>query len=1022
MHRLQPNRRRSWLLGVTAAALLAGAAQAQTTFKVQVGGGALDAALLGLAAQTHQRIFFQDVLVADLRAPRVAGAMTVDDALVRLLAGSGLRGRRINPDLVIVERIPRVAPEKAAVVTAPPGAAGPPTSDAEPSAEDAPNEEAVSTNRTSTLIEEVTVTGSNIRGARTASPVVTLDRDALARTGQTTLAAALRTLPQNFGGGAGEGNATTLSDRLGRNGAFSTGLNLRGLGSNATLVLVNGRRIAGSGTFGDFADVSSIPTAAVERVDVLLDGASAVYGADAVGGVVNIILRRDFDGGEVRLLAGGATAGEPVEGQISGTFGHRWNTGHVLLAYELQRREGLASGDRRFTESADLRPLGGTDHRLTNSFPGNILRTDPATGAQVPGWAIPAGQSGVGLRPSDLQAGVVNLQNQRFGIDLLPRQTLNAVYVAAGQDVGDRLEVTADARYSARRYRLHIAPPTANLTVNRNNPFFVSPNGSASHTIAYSFAGDLPLPTQQGLAENIAATLGATLKLKGDWQAEGYAAFGQEIDEGHNSGLVNSTFLSEALGTTADRPDTPFSAPRDGYFNPFSGRPGANGAAVTAFIGSGFITTRTRNRIVSASLQADGTVLSLPAGAVKLALGVQARRETLVSQGSNFVSGVAALPGARTDVGRDVTAAFAEVRAPLFGPDNRRTGFERLELSAAGRIEHYEDVGSTTNPKLGLLWSPVEDITLRATYGRSFRAPALREIYDRPLNSPTLLPFAGGRVLSMLLQGGNPDLKPETARSWTAGVEWRPSAHPGVMLSATWFRIRFDDRIDRPVQANLTNALSDPALTPFVTRISPGTSAEDRARIAAILADPGTSTINGVFPPESYGAILDNRYVNTAALTVQGLDLAAQHRVTLGEGQLGLSASASWLFDYRQQVTPTSPIVDRAGVANFPVRFRSRVTADYTRGRLGVGAALNYVGRYRDQAGARIGAWPTVDLQLRLAGADHGFARGVDVTLNARNIFDRDPPFWDNPNGVGFDAANADPVGRYLSLQLTRSW
>lgn len=1016
---LKVSKRRSWILGAAAAALLAGAAQAQPVYRVQVGGAALDAALLGLAAQTQQRIFFPNGLVSNHRAPRVAGNLTIDQALTRLLVGTGLQARRVNAELIVVERATRLAPEKVTSVSEPLMGPEPiPSSGALSAIGGAAPIAAASP----TLVEEVMVTGSNIRGARTASPLVSLDRSALERTGQTTLAAALRTLPQNFGGGAGEGAGTTLSDRLGRNAAFATGLNLRGLGSNATLVLVNGRRIAGSGTFGDFADVSSIPTAAVERVDVLLDGASAVYGADAVGGVVNIILRRDFQGGEVRLLAGGATAGEPVEGQVSGTFGRRWDSGHVLLSYELQRRESLSSQDRPFTESADLRPLGGTDRRQTNSFPGNILRTDPATGAQVPGWAIPAGQSEVGLRPSDLQAGVVNLQNQRFGIDLLPRQTLNAVYLAAGQSFGDRLELTADARYSARRYRLHIAPPTANLTVNRSNPFFVSPNGSASHTIAYAFAGDLPLPIQQGLGETLAATLGATLKMGGDWQADGYAAFGQEIDEGHSGGLVNTTFLSEALGTTADRPDTPFSVSRDGYFNPFTGRAGSNASAVTAFIGSGFITTRTRNRIVSASLQADGTVWTLPAGAVKLAVGVQARRETLVSQGANFVSGVAPTPGARTDVGRDVTAAFAEIRAPLFGPDNRRAGLERLELSAAARIEHYEDVGDTTNPKLGVLWVPVDDVIIRATYGRSFRAPALRETYDRPLNSPTLLPFGGGRVLSMLRQGGNPELKPETATSWTAGVEWRPAAAPGLALSATWFRIHFKDRIDRPVQSNLTNALTDPTLAPFVTRISPGVSAEDRARIAAILADPATSTINGVFPPESFGAILDNRYVNTAALTVQGIDLSAQHRISVGDDQLVLAGSASWLLDYRQQVTPTSLVVDRAGVANFPVTFRSRITADYTHGRTTFGAALNYVGRYRDQAGARIDAHPTVDLQIRLAGSEAGLARGVDVTLNARNVFDRDPPFWDNPNGVGFDAANADPIGRYVSLQLTRRW
>ncbi|MCR4532822.1 TonB-dependent receptor plug domain-containing protein, partial [Acinetobacter venetianus] len=154
---------------------------------------------------------------------------------------------------------------------------------------------------TPSMLDEVVVTGTHIRGvAPGASPVVSVDRDAIDRRGFATVADTLAALPQNFAGLATPAATSTGVDTTSQNAGRATTINLRGLGPDATLVLVNGRRMAGAGGRGDLADVSSIPTAAVERIDVLLDGASALYGADAVAGVVNIILRNDFDGAETR--------------------------------------------------------------------------------------------------------------------------------------------------------------------------------------------------------------------------------------------------------------------------------------------------------------------------------------------------------------------------------------------------------------------------------------------------------------------------------------------------------------------------------------------------------------------------------------------------------------------------------------------------------------------------------------------------------------------------------------------------
>jgi outer membrane receptor protein involved in Fe transport len=345
-----------------------------------------------------------------------------------------------------------------------------------------------------------------------------------------------------------------------------------------------------------------------------------------------------------------------------------------------------------------------------------------------------------------------------------------------------------------------------------------------------------------------------------------------------------------------------------------------------------------------------------------------------------------------------------------------------LDLTLAGRVEHYEGVGTTSNPTVGLAWQPVADLHLRATYGTSFRAPALREELDPAIFVPSLLTLGSDRIRTLILDGGNPGLKPETAQTWTLGADFSPARWPGLTLGVTGFDVTFKNRIGTPVQQNISRALSDPTLTSFVTRINPLANAADLAKITALLANPAVTTLNGVFPPTAFGAIADNRYVNTTTLEVSGLDLTGGYRFERGKDAFVLGANATYLFRYDQQVTPTSPVVDDVNVANFPVRFRGRLTADWTRGRVTTGLAFNYVGAYHDALGARIGDQPTVDVQLHLAPPDHGVMRGIATLLNVRNLFDKDPPFYNNPVGIGYDAANADPIGRYVSIQLIRRW
>jgi outer membrane receptor protein involved in Fe transport len=1017
--------RRRLFAGLAVAALLAGQAHADTSYAIDLPAGPLEPALLSLAKQTRQQVFFSKAMVAGRHAPALHGRYTPDQALAALLAATDISASRAGPHLLVLQRTPpapaprqpaREADAERPFVTA---AQGRVPDEAQAIAPTGP----VARPAPATEVEAVEVTGSHIRGAPPASPLLVLSAADLERTGQPTLVDALRTLPENFGGVAGEGNSLTGADQVGRNTTFGSAMNLRGLGNGATLVLINGHRASGSGTFGDFVDISTLPTAAVERVEVLLDGASALYGSDAVAGVVNIVLRHDYDGWRSGMLAGTSTQGGAEVGRFSQLAGRRWRGGGILFSYELQRREPLRDADRAFSRSADLRPFGGTDFRLTNSFPGNILKNDPVTNALVAGFAIPAGQNGVGLKPGDLQSGVVNLHNPRLGEDLLPRQTLNAVYLAADQEVGERLQLTADARYSSRRFKARFPLAATTLTVGRSNPFYVAPAGAATESIAYSFAGDLPNPVSAGTSETLGFTAGGRLKLAGGWRAQANASFAQEIDEFRSSHFSNSLFLNEALGNIPDNPATSYSPARDGYFNPFTGIPGSNSSTVMAFIGRGSQWGRSRNQVASVDLEADGALLQLPGGALKLAVGAQARRETLVRSGMNWLSSLTPVPiSFGTDAGRTVTAVFAEARAPLFGPSNARPGLQRLELTLAARVEHYQLVGTTANPMAGLVWAPSSDLEVRGTYSRSFRAPALRELHDPAGLNPVLLSQGAVRVRTLQLTGGNPTLDPETAKSWTGGLDFHPARWPGLTLALTGFDVRFHNRVDRPASVNIANALTDPALSTFVRFISPATNAADLALITAVLQSAPLLNVNTAFLPTEYGAIVDIRYVNTTTLHVRGLDLTGRYAFDVGGDRVALAGNATYLLDYDQQFTPTSAVVKRVNVANFPLRFRARATADWSRGPLTLGGALNYTGAYHDSSGVKIGDNPTIDLQARLAPADSGVMKGLSVVFNVRNVFDRDPPFYNNSQGFAYDPANADPIGRFVSLQLTRAW
>ena len=305
----------------------------------------LGSALSEFARQSGQEILFAPELVAGKVSVALRGTLEPLDALKALLEGTGLTFRRTPGGAILIDRPDPASSSSAVPANAPPSA----YLDSERAASGA----AVETAEDAAAIRlgEILVTGSHISGAEQgAAPLIKITREDIRRSGYATVDQLIESLPQNFGAGASQDTIGTDSS-VGNNG-FGNAINLRGLGPGTTLVLVNGRRITGAGNSGQFVDVSMIPLSAVERVEVLTDGASAIYGSDAVGGVVNFILREDYDSAESTLRAGQVTDGDLSEYQFAQSLGGDWGGGGAMLAYEYYEREPLDARDREFAASS----------------------------------------------------------------------------------------------------------------------------------------------------------------------------------------------------------------------------------------------------------------------------------------------------------------------------------------------------------------------------------------------------------------------------------------------------------------------------------------------------------------------------------------------------------------------------------------------------------------------------------------------------------------------------------------------
>jgi iron complex outermembrane receptor protein len=865
---------------------------------------------------------------------------------------------------------------------------------------------------TTQVVEEVVVTGSSIRGVASAgSPSTMLDREDFIKSGLATSSDLARSLPQVINLGADESRLGGAQDGA-ANTTRVSGINLRGVGNEATLLLINGRRLAPAGVIKSLYDPNVIPAAALERMEVVVDGASAIYGSDAVAGVVNLITRKDFSGAETFLRYGSGDGTDQIV--ASQNFGLTWDGGSVFGAFEHYERDRLAGADRDFA-TADRRARGGSDARSALASPGNIV-------SGTTRYPLPPG-NGVGLTPPQLTAGAPNRFDDALFADLLPKQDRDTFFLDARQELG-RWDVWYQGWYSDREFEETVAPASGQLRVPNTNPWFVAPAALGAATfvnVEYRFLAEDANPQLTGFEKAYQNAVGFGVDVGANWRVDGYANLSKNHGFQRRGAITNGAALTAALASS--NPATAFNPFGDGTFNV------ANNPALVDLIIANRDTDAT-SEARDFALKTDGPLFGLPGGDVRLAIGVERHdnefQQTLTAT-NVLASGAPTVKNVLNR--RHNLSAFAELYFPIVGSEQSIPLIHALNLSLAGRYEDYSDFGETTDPKIGVTWQPIESLTLRGTYGTSFRAPSLvdtsEQIHNIFIQNLTDPASGSGVTRGIFHNGGRSTLQPEEATTWSAGLDWQPGgALEGFVASATYYDIDYTDRID--VVPN--TALTQPVVyAPYIIRRPPASdvagNAEFNALVAEFLANPDLQS--PIEPVTNINVIVDGRRGNLGSMQQTGLDLNLAYSFATSFGDWRLGIDAAKILDLTRATAPGIPQVDVLDTFGNPIDLRARASVNWRLGGLSANLYYNYTDDYRNTAitpNVQVDSYHTIDLALIYDFGDGPSVwDGFSVALSGQDITDEDPPVVLN-GVVSWDNQNVSPLGRFISFSVTKRW
>lgn len=833
------------------------------------------------------------------------------------------------------------------------------------------------------VTERIVVTGSSIRGVPpTGSNLISVSREDIERIGAANTPDLLASVPQlnSFN--------TAPQASIGGFGSFAPGM--RGLPASATLPLMNGHRLVAAAANETNPDFPLIPTLAIQRVEVVADGASSIYGSDAVAGVVNFITRTGVEGLEVSASYG--VADEYYSGNIGALYGMDWGSGSALIAYQYTQNDNIQGSDRDYRQQ-DFRAFGGIDTRSTSCPSPNVLVN---TTAYAVYYAAP------GLAP-----GTINYCDNGAVADLFPASRIHAVFASAEQDVTDDIRIWAEALVTDREDELRAAPPAQSVLLTASNPFFRAPPGSGATAEFVLFRPDNLIGADHFLNRDKRqvgnSSAGVEFALPRDFSLNVYGTYDWAENVAFIPSINTAALGAAAAGTTTATALDPF------------------GTGTAASVVSGILNSSTsvdnEQRTSLAAVKLDGPIIDLPAGQAKIAIGGELRHESFKQAG--FV-GATPVP---EKLDRDVESVFAELYVPIVAADNNVPLVRSLDLSLSGRYDNYSDFGSTTNPKVGINWSPLQGLLVRGSYGQSFRAPGTRQIgatvgayYLSAANSAVGAndPTRGAaQVNTVYLLGGNRDLQPEEAETYSFGIDYNPSFLPDLRTSLTYYDLEYTGVIGTPSAALV---FTDPTFSSVVYR-NP-----TPAQLADLLA-LGVP-VNLPTPLPEIGNFLDLRLNNFGIRKTDGIDFDVNYTWTTGFGAVFADLAGNYILNFDTQLSPASPVTDSLSLGIPQSTVRATLGADF--GAFAVAGFVNYrdgiTSNYATPTGVSsydADPYTTADLRVTWTLPDSGLTQGSTIALQVNDLFDETPPFFPATDGIG---GTYNPIGRYVALNLRKAF
>ena len=887
-------------------------------------------------------------------------------------------------------------------------------------AQETDEEEDNATGETDGDIEQVIVTGTRLPKGDVTARVVVIDSDDIAMQGLTSFEDVIRSLPQNFSTINSSNNLHFGSDLLDANlGALGLGAataNLRGFGSENTLVLVNGKRLAGissrAGQLG--ANLNDIPIAAIERVEISLDGGSAVYGSDAVAGVINVITKRDYRGATAKVgLENSSTGGHGQSASLYVATG--WDTGTVSATISKRYSDPVSTTKTGYT-SNDYSDRYGGDPRYNFKYAG-YARSGAVAFSR---WGsathiLPIGNDGRNAQPDDFVTygpdDYLDIIPKDIGGSSNNRSIISSVIQSFGER--EQLQLRADLLYSQTKSASEVSTfgfgsiliPASNAFNNFGQGVYVSYYADTEVEL-----GLLPHVEQKDEGKQLRYVLTASYKISDELRVEldytksESGSIGDQLMFAPPSTRVDDEARYARLTHLIESSD-----PNEAL-NLFGDGTGQN-PTIREFYRS-FANDNDETHTLSIEPKISGEVFNLPGGKIGYVFGIEEREQWIETPGDDFNEEYLGTSRPTSEL----TAYFMESTVPLVGSTNSRQFLEHLVLSMQLRFDNYSIEGSAENDesgnpifsvtefsntvkRLGLFWRPSKDVFFQLSRSEAFRAPQITSLYGGtqqffdsnfvydPLQDPPWVPARQS-------WGPNPDLLPEDSTNWTFSMEWTPSALDGLEIKTAWSSI------------NLTNQISS------------------GSRLSGLLPVEVYGNLPEFFIRDEQGNLIEARStsVNIARRADERLDLEVSYRFSTDFGTIRPRLIHHRVLDMFDEAVPGSGEFSFFGKSIGVDKYKTQGNVSVLSGRLVADLWIRHTPGYINNDHERayiplpnepVDSYTTVDLT-----AAYEMDNGLMFRFGGRNIFDADFPFMLSSSRRPYDSTRVNVRKRVLFFEV----